>query len=110
MAPLTRDFRETVTARAQLDAAFRAALIREAVEAFIEGDVDGCRSLLRDVINATAGFETISNETHISPKSLMRMVGPSGNPTANNLSRIFAAVQKIAAVRSHVEVEERCDA
>ena len=69
MAPLSRDFRETVVARVRRDPAFKAALIREAGEAFFEGDLDGCRSILRDVINATAGFEALSNETHSHPKA-----------------------------------------
>ena len=105
MPPLSRDFRETVVNRARRDPEFRAALVQEALDAFLEGDDEGCRSLLRDVINATAGFPAIAGETGIAEKSLMRMVGPRGNPTASNLARIVAAVQKKAGVKGHVEME-----
>ncbi len=105
MAPLTRDFRETVVNRARRDPEFKAALVQEALDAFLEGDHEGCRSLLRDVINATAGFAAIAEATGIAEKSLMHMVGPRGNPTASNLAKIFAAVQKGAGVKGHVEME-----
>jgi len=41
--PLTRDFRETVQARAARDPAFREAMFQEAVEALLQGDVDDGR-------------------------------------------------------------------
>ena len=62
---LTRDFRETVAARAARDPAFKAALLQEALQAFIEGDVAAGLVLLRDCINATVGFGALSKETHI---------------------------------------------
>jgi DNA-binding phage protein len=81
---LTRDFRETVVARAKRDPAFKTALLQEALQAFLDGEVAPGLILLRDCINATVGFGALSKETHIPEKSLMRMVGPHGNPTANN--------------------------
>jgi hypothetical protein len=51
---LTQDFKEMVKARAERDAAFREALLTEAVELLIAGDVDVCSALLRNYINATA--------------------------------------------------------
>ena len=62
---LTRDFRETVVARAARDPAFKAALLREALQAFLEGEVAAGLVLLRDCINATVGFGALSKETHI---------------------------------------------
>ena len=52
---LTRDFRETVKARAERDAAFREALLTEAVELLIAGDLEVGKALLRDSTNATVG-------------------------------------------------------
>jgi len=92
--PLTRDFRETVQARAQRDAGFREALFREAVDVLLAGDLETCKALLRDYINATVGFEKLGAVTHKSPKSLMRMLSPSGNPLARNISEIVAYLQK----------------
>ena len=102
---LTRSFRDTVAARAKHDVAFRAALFEEAVQAFIDGHMDDARSLLRDCINATIGFERLSAVTHKTSKSLMRMVGPSGNPRLDSLAAIFRAIQSEGMVQAHVTVE-----
>ena len=87
---LTRDFRETIRARVQRDQAFRRALLREAVEAMLNGDVETGKSVLRDYVNATVGFGELAEVTHRSPKSLMRMLGPQGNPQARNLFEIVS--------------------
>jgi DNA-binding phage protein len=87
---LTRDFRETIRVRVQRDQAFRRALLREAVEAMLNGDVETGKSVLRDYINATVGFGELAEVTHRSPKSLMRMLGPKGNPQARNLFKIVS--------------------
>jgi hypothetical protein len=53
---LTRDFRETVQARVKRDAAFRKALLSEAIESLLSGEVALGKELLRDYINAASGF------------------------------------------------------
>ena len=50
--PLTRDFKETVQARAEHDPAFREELLKQGVECLLAGDVDTGKILLRDYINA----------------------------------------------------------
>lgn len=92
--PLTRSFKETIGARASKDAAFRAALLKEGVEAFLEGDIEAGKAVLRDYINATMGFEKLAELTDSSPKSLMRMFGPSGNPQASNLFKVIGVLQR----------------
>ena len=87
---LTTTFRETVRARAQRDPDFRIALIREAVEKLIGGDVETGLSILRDYVNATVGYKTLAEKTGKNPKSLMRMLGPSGNPTVENLFSVIS--------------------
>jgi hypothetical protein len=91
---LTRDFKETVQARVQRDPAFRRALLIEGIESFLSGDVDTGKSILRDCINATVGFGELAKEMKRSPKSLMRMLGPDGNPQAQNLFEIIAFLQR----------------
>jgi DNA-binding phage protein len=86
---LTRDFKETVRDRAQSDPAFRAALMSEAIELLLSGDVATGRARLRDYINATIGFVELSKKSGLPPKSLMRMFGPSGNPRADNLFAVI---------------------
>ena len=89
MMALTRSFKETVRARAQRDPKFRLALIREAVEKLVNGDVESGLSILGNYVNATVGYKTLAERTGKNPKSLMRMLGPSGNPTAENLFSVI---------------------
>src|ERR1700693_1195951 len=79
LMPLTRDFRETVKARADRDPEFRAGLYQEAVQAMLDGDCGTAKILLRDVINATVGFARLGSRINVPEKSLMRMFGPAGN-------------------------------
>ncbi len=99
---LTRDFKETIQARARRDSAFRKELLREAVESFLAGDVETGKTVLRDYIHATVGFNELAESTHHSPKSLMRMLGPSGNPQARNLFEIVHYLQQKERVRFKV--------
>ena len=100
--PLTRDFKETIQARARRDEAFREALLTEAVDAMLSGDVETGKTVLRDYINATVGFEALAAVTKKSPKSLMRMLGPNGNPQARNLFKIVAYLQTKAGLQLKV--------
>ena len=100
--PLTRNFKQTVQARVARDAAFRKALLREAVDCFLAGEVQIGKAVLRDFINATIGFSELSRATSHSPKSLMRMLGPQGNPQAQNLFEIVRLLQQREGVRLRV--------
>jgi hypothetical protein len=91
--PLTRSFRETVQARARRDVRFRQALLGEAMQLLLDGDLKQGRSALRSCINATIGFERLGATLGRSPKRLMRMFGPSGNPTAENLLGVIGLLQ-----------------
>jgi len=97
--PLTHDFKETVRARAQREPKFRQALLREAVESYLTGDLETGKSVLRDYVNATIGFQALEEQTDIPVKSLMRMLGPKGSPSAANLSSILTVLQKTEGVR-----------
>ena len=83
--PLTKDFTETIKARAKADSGFRVALLREALEAIVNGELEVAKILLRDYVNATCGFTELGDSIGKSPKSLMRMLSESGNPNAANL-------------------------
>lgn len=76
----TRDFKATTLAQVQRDPKFRNALLKEGIEALLAGDVDTGKSILRDYIKATVGFEQLGAETGSSPKSLTHMFGPSDLP------------------------------
>ncbi len=98
---LTKDFADTVRARAQRDAGFRRELLRGAIESFLEGDIGTGKIVLRDYINATIGFERLAELTGIPSKSLMRMFGPTGNPLAGNLFDILGHLQRAEGIRVH---------
>lgn len=92
--PLTRDFKATIRDRAQKDPDFRAALLVEAAQALVDGELDVTKSVLRDYVNATLGFDRLSREVRIPKKSIMRMLSDSGNPTTRNMTRILAYLNK----------------
>jgi DNA-binding phage protein len=96
------EWKETVEARMRRDRAFRDALLCEGVNALLAGDVAAGKSVLRDFINATIGFEALASATGIAAKSLMRMFGPDGNPQAQNLFAVLGHLQKHARVRVEV--------
>lgn len=91
---LTRNSKETIQARVKTDPSFRVALLQEGVECLLSGDVDTGKAVLRDYINATIGFRELGGMTSKSPKSLMRMFGPNGNPQARNLFAVIGCLQK----------------
>jgi len=99
---LTCSYRDHVKAKIESDPQFRQALFQEAVQTLISGDVDTARAVLRDFINATIGLAALAKATGTPAKSLMRMFGPSGNPTAANLFGVIGVLQKKTSV--HLEV------
>ncbi len=99
---LTRAFKETIQARIERDPAFREELLSEGVECLVSGDVDIGKAVLRDYINATIGFDELAGLTAKSPKSLMRMFGPKGNPQARNLFEIIGCLLKREGLRFEV--------
>ena len=91
---LTRSFRETI--KEQLaDKEFRREFLREAVNNMVSGDLETSKTVLREYINGTVGFIALGEALTKSPKSLMRMLSPNGNPHARNLFEIVAQLQKI---------------
>ncbi len=91
---LTRDSRRTVIERVRRDPEFAKALLDEAATLFLNGEVQTARLLLRDLVNATVGFEGLARETAKPAKSLHRMLSENGNPSMDNLAAIFCAVRK----------------
>jgi len=91
---LTRDFKETVKERVARDPAFAKAMLDEAATAFLNGEPHVARLILRDLVNASVGFEELATETNRPSKSLHRMLSEKGNPSMDNLAAIFGAVRK----------------
>jgi len=96
---LTREFKETVAKRAEKDPEFRYELLLNAINEFLNGDLDVAKTLLRDYINASLQFDAVAKEMNKNVKSIQRMLGPNGNPTAENLTALLKAVQKLEGVK-----------
>lgn len=101
---LTRDFKETVAARVQKDPAFAQALLDEAITLFVNGEPESAKLILRDLVNATVGFEALAEQIHKPSKSVHRMLSQSGNPTMSNISAVFAAIKRALNVEVRMQV------
>jgi hypothetical protein len=98
----SRSFKELVQGNVKADKKFAEALLREGVDAMLSGDIETGKTILRDYIKATVGFEKLGAATDTPPKSLIRMFGPRGNPQAKNLFSVIGYLQKRAGFRLHV--------
>lgn len=99
---LTRNFKDTILERAQKDPGFRVGLLTEAAQCLLNDEVDVAKSLLRDYVNATLGFQELGILVDKKPESLMRMLSPSGNPSIANISKMMASLRQHEGVKLHV--------
>ena len=97
-----KSFNELVQSHVKGDKKFAKALLREGIDAMLSGDVDAGKTILRDYIKATVGFEKLGAATGAPPKSLIRMFCPRGNPQAKKLFSVIGYLQKRAGMRRHV--------
>jgi DNA-binding phage protein len=102
---LTKSFNDLVQRHVAADPAFGEALLREAVDTMLAGDVETGKAVLRDYIKATIGFEKLGEATGTQPKSLIRMFGPRGNPQARNLFSVLDYLQRQAGLELHVTIQ-----
>ena len=100
---LTRHFIETIKDRAETDPEFRIGLLTEAAECFLNGEVAVGKTLLRDYVNATVGFQKLGKLVDKKPESLMRMLSDKGNPRVDNLSRLIGTLLQHEGIGLHVE-------
>jgi DNA-binding phage protein len=105
--PLTGSYDELVQQNIANDAAFASALLREAVEVMLAGDVETGKALLRQYIKATVGFEKLAEATGTPAKSLIRMFGPRGNPQTINLFAVIAHLQRRGKLRLEVNARPK---
>jgi DNA-binding phage protein len=81
-------------------------ILTEAAQALLDNEIPVARNLLRNVIKGSIGYAELSRRTGTPEKSLIRMFGPKGNPTAANLFTVLAHLQRRAGVRLHVASEK----
>jgi hypothetical protein len=101
--PLTRSFRETIQEQLA-DQEFRREFLREAVANMVAGDLETAKSVLREYINGTVGFIALGKALSKSPKSLMRMLSPQGNPHARNLFEMVVHLQRVEGAVLEVKI------
>jgi len=101
--PITKEFRKTILNRAENDPDFRGHMLTESVNELLAGDLNAGKSILRDYINATITFEGLSKKLNKSSKSVHRMLGPKGNPRAENILEIIRILQ----MHEHVTLQVR---
>jgi DNA-binding phage protein len=97
-----RSIAEITQSRVQHDAEFARALLQEAVQALLADDIAVARSLLRDVIKGSIGYTELSRRTGTPEKSLARMFGANGNPTAANLFSVLNQLQQHSGITLQV--------
>ncbi|MGB5224765.1 MAG: transcriptional regulator [Arenicellales bacterium] len=90
---ITRDYKDTINERVSREPAFTAALLDEAITLFLNGEPEVARLVLRDLVNATVGFEQLALEVDKPSKSLHRMLSARGNPTMDNLTKIIGILR-----------------
>ncbi len=99
---LTRNFKDTIMERIRTDSEYADAIFEQGVQAMLDGDVGAGKSIIRDYINATIGFEALAAEVDKDPKSVMRMFSEKGNPNANNLFGVIGSLQRYTKKHLHV--------
>jgi DNA-binding phage protein len=104
--PVTRKFRATIIDRAVHDPAFRRHMLTEAVNELLAGDLNAGKAMLRDYINATITFTHLAKKLKKTDKSVHRMLGPRGNPRADNIIEIIKILQTHERVRLRVEAHK----
>jgi len=103
---LTQAFKQKVRARVERDGKYRAALLTGAINACLAGDTASGKAMLRNLVNATIGFERLAAAIKIPSKSLHRMLSPHGNPSTENFFEIVSALQKKIRVKLRVTAPE----
>lgn len=98
----TQAVQATILQRAKQDPEFRAALIGEALELIAENDVQTAKSLLRNYVLASIGFEALVKKVGKKPESIKRMLSVKGNPTMNNMAALLASLQQHEGIELHV--------
>jgi DNA-binding phage protein len=109
-SPIGRSLDEIVQNRAARDSAFASALLEEAVELMLAGELPVARYLIRNVIKGSMGYAELSRRTGTPEKSLVRMFGPSGNPTVANVSNVLRELQRHSRVRLRVHAQRAVSA
>lgn len=82
---------DTIIECAKRDPNFRRSMLLRGIALLIAGnkeDVHDGKSEIQNYINATIGFPSLAKIMGIPKESLIRMLGPSDNPSLNDLNQV----------------------
>ena len=88
-----RPFYEYFKEQCDTDPVFRVGYLKEAIDAYLAGEMAVTQIALRNFVKATLGFEELGRRLDMQSASLKRMLSPKGNPTSSNLSAIIRELQ-----------------
>ena len=103
----TRDYRETLLERAQDEPEFREELLKGAVRCMFNGEPRIGRLRLHNYIYAAIGFDELSRKTGRRLEDLERIFSRNGNPRADELLSIIAALAEHEDIELDVQVLQR---
>lgn len=104
---VTRPFSEIVQERVGRDAAYVMALLEEAMRCFMRGETTVARGHVRDVIKGSIGYAELARRTGTPETSLIRMFGPNGNPTFENVANVLTTLQDFGGIDLQVNAITR---
>lgn len=106
-SPIGGTYSELVQERVGREPEYAAALLAEAMQCFSLGETSITRTVIRDVIKGSIGYTELSRLTGTPETSLVRMFGPSGNPTFANVSRVIQRLLEAIGVELQVTYVSR---
>ena len=100
---LGRSFHETIIERLRKDAEYREESLNAAVECIKDGENNVAKSMLRDQIHATIGFERLATLMGESPESLESTLTANEDCSAGDLLEIIGHIRKHEGNRLEVK-------
>ncbi|MFP6705899.1 MAG: transcriptional regulator [Alphaproteobacteria bacterium] len=100
--PLTHDLKQTVQERVRNKPDFRIGLLTEAAECLLNDEINVAKTLLRDSVNGTIGFQALGTLTHKNSLSLMRMLSGKGKSSIDNISKALVSLRRHEGIELHV--------
>jgi len=79
-----------IIAELKESAELRKYHLQDALESMVNGDPETALLMIRNVVNATGGFIGLGKAIDKDPKTVMKMLSASGNPSAKSLFSIIS--------------------
>ncbi len=101
----TEHLDESTAQRLLEDPLFAEELLREGLQALVDGEIEMGKSLICDCIEATVGFDNVANDINESPASVRHMFSADGNPNIDNLFDVIVNLQKHGGLSLEVSTQ-----